>query len=70
MIKYTALLLAGSRPGRDSFAERYGAVSMTLEMPFKDNDALPDPDFGWSPARSAQLAKDCLAVLAEVIGEV
>ena len=51
-------------------AERYGAVSMTLEMPFKDNDALPDPDFGWSPARSAQLAKDCLAVLAEVIDEV
>ncbi len=24
-------------------AERYGAVSMTLEMPFKDNEDLPDP---------------------------
>lgn len=51
-------------------AERYGAVAMTLEMPFKDNDDLPDPDFGWSPARSMQLARDCLAALAEVIGEV
>jgi murein tripeptide amidase MpaA len=51
-------------------AERYGAVAMTLEMPFKDNDDLPDLDFGWSPARSMQLAKDCLAVLAEMIGKV
>lgn len=51
-------------------AERFGAVAMTLEMPFKDNDDLPDADYGWSPARSIQLAKDCLAVLAEMIGEI
>lgn len=51
-------------------AERYGAVSMTLEMPFKDNDDLPDPDFGWSPARSMQLARDCLSVLAEIIDNI
>jgi murein tripeptide amidase MpaA len=51
-------------------AERFGAVAMTLEMPFKDNDDLPDADFGWSPARSVQLAKDCLAVLAEMIDEL
>ncbi|QUT06684.1 hypothetical protein KFK14_04370 [Sphingobium phenoxybenzoativorans] len=51
-------------------AERYGAVSMTLEMPFKDNDDLPDPDFGWSPARSMQLGKDCMAVLAEIIADI
>jgi murein tripeptide amidase MpaA len=51
-------------------AERYGAVSMTLEMPFKDHDDLPDPVFGWSPARSSQLGRDCLAALAEIIGEL
>jgi len=51
-------------------AERYGAVSMTLEMPFKDHDDLPDPEFGWSPARSMQLARDCLATLAEMIDEI
>lgn len=51
-------------------AERYGAVSMTLEMPFKDHEEAPDPDFGWSPARSAQLGKDCLAALAEMIDEL
>ncbi len=47
-------------------AERYGAVSMTLEMPFKDNDDLPDAAQGWSPERSAQLGRDCMAVLAEI----
>ncbi|MFC3442238.1 M14-type cytosolic carboxypeptidase [Sphingobium rhizovicinum] len=51
-------------------AERFGAVAMTLEMPFKDNDDLPDADYGWSPARSIQLAKDCLAVLAEMIEDI
>ena len=54
----------------NQLAERFGAVAMTLEMPFKDNDDLPDADYGWSPARSMQLAKDCLAVLAEMIDEL
>lgn len=51
-------------------AERFGAVSMTLEMPFKDNDDLPDAAQGWSPERSAQLGRDCMAVLAEIAGEL
>lgn len=46
-------------------AQRYGACSMTLEMPFKDNADLPDLEQGWSPERSKLLARDCLASLAE-----
>jgi len=49
----------------NQLAERYGAVSMTLEMPFKDNDDLPDRAQGWSPERSVQLGRDCLAALLE-----
>ena len=45
------------------FGRSHGCVSMTLEMPFKDNDDLPDPVHGWSPARSRQLGRDCLAAL-------
>jgi murein tripeptide amidase MpaA len=45
-----------------------GCVSMTLEMPFKDHDSNPDADRAWSPARSKQLARDCLAVLAKALG--
>jgi murein tripeptide amidase MpaA len=46
-------------------AERFGAVSMTLEMPFKDNDDLPCAEQGWSAERSKLLGRDCLAALAE-----
>lgn len=54
----------------NQLAERYGAVSMTLEMPFKDNQFLPDEVHGWSPERSKRLAHDCIATLAELIDEV
>jgi murein tripeptide amidase MpaA len=46
-------------------AERFGAVTMTLEMPFKDHDDLPCAEQGWSPERSKMLGRDCLAALAE-----
>ncbi len=66
-----------TRPGKANLsmataqiAERYGAVAMTLEMPFKDNDDLPDAMQGWSPERSIQLARDCLCTLAEMIEEI
>lgn len=54
----------------NQLAERFGCVAMTLEMPFKDNDDLPDPEFGWSPERSKGLAGQCLAALWDVIGEL
>jgi murein tripeptide amidase MpaA len=44
-------------------AERFGAVSMTLEMPFKDNADLPDPVYGWSTDRCRLLARACLDAL-------
>jgi murein tripeptide amidase MpaA len=51
-------------------AERYGCLAMTLEMPFKDNDDLPDVDAGWSPGRSKALGRDCLAALAEILPDL
>jgi murein tripeptide amidase MpaA len=54
----------------NQLAERFGAVAMTLEMPFKDHDPNPDTEFGWSPERSKKLANACLEVLAEVIDEI
>ncbi|MGZ8337932.1 MAG: M14 family metallopeptidase [Allosphingosinicella sp.] len=48
-------------------AERFGAVSMTLEMPFKDNDELPDPVYGWSPDRCRLLARSSLDALHAII---
>jgi len=33
----------------------FKCISLTLEMPFKDNAALPEPEQGWNGARSARL---------------
>ena len=68
---------AVASPGRanlsmstNQLANRFGCVAMTLEMPFKDNLDLPDPVEGWSPARSKALARDCLAALHQMIGDL
>jgi murein tripeptide amidase MpaA len=50
-----------------AIARRYGAVSLTLEMPFKDAREAPDPVAGWSPASSRRLGHDCLTALASVL---
>jgi murein tripeptide amidase MpaA len=73
----TKLGYPASAPGRanltmstNQLANRFahlGCVSATLEMPFKDHDENPDANTGWSPARCKQLARDCLAVLAEMV---
>ena len=72
----TAKGYAVSKPGTanlsmstNQLAERFGACAMTLEMPFKDNDDLPDAAQGWSPERCKLLARDCLASLLEWLDE-
>jgi murein tripeptide amidase MpaA len=48
-------------------AHRFGCVSLTLEMPFKDNALLPDGQVGWSGARSQRLGAAMLgAILAHL----
>ena len=54
----------------NQLAERFGAVSVTLEMPFKDHDPNPDAEFGWSPQRSRRLAVACLEPLAGMIDDL
>ncbi|MES2337296.1 MAG: M14-type cytosolic carboxypeptidase [Pseudomonadota bacterium] len=54
----------------NQLAERFGAVAMTLEMPFKDHDPNPDALHGWDGARSKALAVSCLDTLAEMIDEI
>jgi len=65
-----------TRPGKgnltmstNQLAERFGAVAMTLEMPFKDHNPAADERQAWSPERSAQLGRDCLGALLEWLDE-
>ena len=48
-------------------AANHDCLAMTLEMPFKDTTATPDPITGWSPMRSARLGESCLQALAAYI---
>jgi murein tripeptide amidase MpaA len=54
----------------NQLANRFGCVAMTLEMPFKDNDDLPDLDRGWSPERSKKLGAECLGALHEILDQL
>jgi len=56
--------------GTNAVAERFGCLAMTLEMPFKDSDDLPDATYGWSPERSMALGRDCLAVFMDLLPDL
>ena len=70
----TVIGYPAARPGTanlamstNQLAERFGCLAMTLEMPFKDNDDVPCPSFGWSAERSKHLGRDCLAAILEIM---
>jgi murein tripeptide amidase MpaA len=49
----------------NQLAERFAAVAMTLEMPYKDLADFPEPEQGFSPERCKLLGRECLAALLE-----
>ena len=53
-----------------AIGERFKCLSMTIEMPFKDNANLPDPVFGWSPERSEKLGESVLDVILRVVDDL
>jgi murein tripeptide amidase MpaA len=48
----------------------FGGLSLTLEMPFKDNADLPDPLHGWDGARSRRLGADALTALYAMLSSL
>jgi murein tripeptide amidase MpaA len=44
-------------------SNEYGCLSLTLEMPFKDNASLPDERVGWNGERSAALGAAMLQAI-------
>ena len=56
------LSLAGTWVG-----EQFNCLSYTIEMPFKDNNDLPDELYGWSEVRSMQFGRDVMAAVRAVV---
>lgn len=48
----------------------FQCVSLTLELPFKDNANLPDQDTGWNGARSARLGAAVLQPILSMFEEI
>jgi murein tripeptide amidase MpaA len=46
--------------GSKFIGEHFKCLSLTIEMPFKDNANLPDKHFGWSSLRSMSLGESIL----------
>ena len=47
----------------------FKCLSLTLEMPFKDNAKLPDPQVGWNGARSARLGAAILQPILQAVAQ-
>ena len=48
-------------------ANKYNCLSVTLEMPFKDNANFPNPKIGWNGDRSADLGASALDAISGII---
>jgi len=54
----------------NQITHRYKTLGMTLEMPFKDTTAIPDPVCGWSPERSMRLGADAIFPLVQFLNSM
>ncbi|HEY1953991.1 MAG TPA: M14-type cytosolic carboxypeptidase [Polyangiaceae bacterium] len=50
--------------------EAFDCLSLTLEMPFKDNANAPDDERGWSPDRCRTLGASTLEAVAKVLEDL
>jgi murein tripeptide amidase MpaA len=53
-----------------AIGERFKCLSMTVEMPFKDNKELPDLVYGWSAKRSIAFGRGVIEVVKKVADEL
>ncbi|GHE82630.1 M14 family metallopeptidase [Thalassotalea profundi] len=50
--------------------EQFKCLSYTVEMPFKDNELLPDYSVGWSDNRSSLFGRDFLTAIYHVVDDL
>jgi len=56
--------------GSSWVGEQFKCLALTVEMPFKDNDLLPDHSVGWSDNRSSLFGRDFLTAIYHIVGEL
>jgi murein tripeptide amidase MpaA len=53
-----------------NLGEEFKCFSQTLEMPFKQNDNIPDLVFGWSAERSIKLGESLPATMLSIVDDL
>ncbi|MCG8581991.1 MAG: M14-type cytosolic carboxypeptidase [Bacteroidales bacterium] len=56
--------------GSKNLGEEFHCLSQTLEMPFKQNDNIPDDVFGWSSERSIRLGESVVTTLLGIVDDL
>jgi len=56
--------------GSNWVGEQFKCLAYTIEMPFKDNELLPDPSVGWSDERSSIFGRDFLTAIFHVVDDL
>jgi murein tripeptide amidase MpaA len=56
--------------GSKQVAERFKCVSFTIEMPFKDNDDMPDPVNAWSDNRALRFGESVLNPVLHILNDL
>ncbi|GLX80326.1 hypothetical protein tinsulaeT_36660 [Thalassotalea insulae] len=50
--------------------EQFKCLAYTVEMPFKDNELLPDHSVGWSDNRSSLFGRDMLTAIYRIVDDL
>jgi len=53
-----------------NLGQEFKCLSQTLEMPFKQNNNIPDSDKGWSPERSIKLGESLVNTLFKIVDDL
>jgi murein tripeptide amidase MpaA len=56
--------------GTNWVGNQFKCLAYTIEMPFKDNDLLPDDSVGWSDERSSLLGRDFLTGVYHMVDDL
>ncbi len=56
--------------GSNWVGEQFKCLAYTVEMPFKDNELLPDYSVGWSDERSSIFGRDFLTAIYHVVDDL
>jgi len=53
-----------------AIGEKFKCLSLTIEMPFKDNACLPDTVYGWSPERCENFGESLVDVIHRIADDL